>query len=58
MRDRERETITGEVDEDAIETTGVTGTTSPDPETSDAPAIAEVTRSQTPGVVPFEGEDE
>jgi len=55
---RKRETITGEVDEDSLETTGVTGTPAPDPATTDAPAIAEVTQSQIPGVVRVEEEPE
>lgn len=50
MDERTRETITGEVEEEAIETTGVTGTTAPS-EDSDAPAIEEVMGSQIPGVV-------
>ena len=55
MSERTRETITGEVEEEAIETTGVTGTTAPSVDAG-APAIEEVMGSQIPGVVPVDEE--
>lgn len=51
--------FTGSVDEDAIETAGITGTDAPSAD-SGAPAIEEVMRSQTPGTLPldFAGDEE